>query len=201
VQVPSWQVPAKQVAEALVKLHALPQVPQWVVLVPVFVSHPLVTLLSQLPQPALHAMVQAPPEHDGVPLVVEQETPQPPQLVTLALVLVSHPLAGLLSQLPQPVLQAPRVQTPVEHDSAAFGRSHSTPHPPQSVNDLSEVSQPFAALLSQLPNPDRHVGVQTPPVHEVEPLGLVQVLPQAPQLAVVLSATSQPLELRLSQLA
>jgi hypothetical protein len=194
-------VPAKQVADAFVKLHALPQVPQWVVLVPVLVSQPLPTLLSQFPQPALHVMVQAPPEHAGVPLAEEHAALHAPQWPTVELVFVSHPLDGLLSQLPQPVLQVVSEQTPVAHDSLAFGRSHSVPQPPQSVRVLSEVSQPLFGLPSQLPNPDRHDGVHTPATQEVVPLALVHALPHSPQFALVLSAISQPLGISPSQLA
>jgi hypothetical protein len=46
--VPSWHVLAKQVAEALAKLQALPQAPQLDALLVVFVSQPLDADPSQL---------------------------------------------------------------------------------------------------------------------------------------------------------
>jgi hypothetical protein len=42
----------------------------------------------------------------GVAFAVAQTDPHPPQLGMLLVVLVSHPLAGLLSQSPYPLLQA-----------------------------------------------------------------------------------------------
>lgn len=54
------------------------------------------------------------------------------------------------------------------------------------------VSQPFAGLPSQLPDPALQVGTQTPAVHVVVPFELLHVAPQAPQLAVVFKAVSQP---------
>src|SRR5262249_66682 len=57
---------------------------------------------------------------------------------------------------------------------------------------LSAVSHPFAALLSQLPNPALHVIPQPVWPQEADPFVLLQVAPQARQLDVVLSAVSHP---------
>jgi len=65
--------------------------------------------------------------------------------VVFVLVLVSHPLAGLLSQLPHPLEHALNVQVPVAQEADAFGKKHGTLQPPQLVNDVVLVS-----LLSQL---------------------------------------------------
>jgi hypothetical protein len=51
-------------------------------------------------------MAQAPNWHAGVPLLVEQATPQAPQLLGLLEVLVSQPLLTLWSQSLKPELQA-----------------------------------------------------------------------------------------------
>ena len=53
--------------------------PQWVAFVCVLVSHPLVTLLSQLPKPALHVIRHALLTHEAVPLTEEQPLPHVPQ--------------------------------------------------------------------------------------------------------------------------
>ena len=51
---PIAHAPAEHVAEALAKLHTLPQPPQWAVLV-VLASQPLAAMPSQSTQPASHA--------------------------------------------------------------------------------------------------------------------------------------------------
>src|SRR5689334_13004763 len=51
--------------------HTVVQVPQCRTSEVRFTSQPLLALLSQLPKPELHAMLQLPIEHDGVPLVAE----------------------------------------------------------------------------------------------------------------------------------
>jgi hypothetical protein len=71
-------------------------------------------------------------------------------------VFTSQPFAALPSQLPKPALHVPSVHVPEEHDSAAFAKSHTAPHVPQLVFVVSLVSQPFAALPSQLPKPAAH---------------------------------------------
>jgi hypothetical protein len=76
------------------------------------------------------------------------------------------------------------------------------PQAPQLVTvEFRFVSQPLAALPSQLPKPELHVGTQLPAVHVVEPFAFVQAVPQAPQFAVeVFRFASQPVEARPSQL-
>jgi hypothetical protein len=60
-------------------------------------------------------------------------------------------LAPVPSQLPNPEEQAPSAQLPEAQDSAAFARSQTAPHVPQLDRVVRLVSQPFAALPSQLP--------------------------------------------------
>jgi hypothetical protein len=83
--------------------------------------------------------------------------------------------------------QVPVVQVPV-----ALAGAHCAPHEPQFAFVLSEVSQPFEALPSQLPQPLVHAGTHAPLVHAVVPLAFVQATPQAPQFSVEFSAVSQP---------
>ena len=66
----------------------------------------------------IFTMTQVPVEQDSAALGISHSRPQPPQSVSV-LSWVSQPLAGLVSQLSQPLSQAPRVQVPVEQDSAA----------------------------------------------------------------------------------
>lgn len=78
----------------------MPHAPQWVAVDAVDVSQPFATLLSQLPQPEEHEMLQLPLTHDGVPLLVLHALPHAPQCEVLALVCVSQPFPTLPSQSP-----------------------------------------------------------------------------------------------------
>lgn len=75
------------------------------------------------------------------------------------------------------------------------------PHAPQLLVEVSWVSQPLAALPSQLPKPALHVPIaQTPPLLQVAAaLAKVQAALHAPQLESVLITRSQPLLGRPSQ--
>ena len=60
-------------------VHALPHIPQFAVVFNA-VSQPLsCALLSQLPQPEVHAIEQAPSEHEAVPLALLHTVPHAPQ--------------------------------------------------------------------------------------------------------------------------
>ena len=61
------QEPRLQLGVPFTELHALPQKPQWLVLVCRFISQPLSALASQLPNPDAQAIEHPPPTHDGVP--------------------------------------------------------------------------------------------------------------------------------------
>jgi hypothetical protein len=76
-----------------------------------------------------------------------------------------------------------------------------SPHPPQfAALVVVLVSQPFAALPSQFPKPELHVGTQALEVQVVVPFGLVQGLEHAPQLLMSLVVfVSQPFEALPSQ--
>jgi hypothetical protein len=96
-------------------VHCVPQFPQLLMFVLVFVSQPFAGLLSQFPNPALHVGAHAPPEQVVEPLAFVQACPQPPQCDVLVLVFASQPFEALLSQLAKPALQVgmqePAVQT------------------------------------------------------------------------------------------
>ncbi len=70
------------------------------------------------------------------------------------------------------------------------------PQAPQCVLVLIGVSQPLAALLSQLPKPAAQLDtVHWPPAQPAVALDREQVRPHMPQaVGVVLRSTSQPLE-------
>jgi hypothetical protein len=71
----------------------------------VFASQPLLALPSQLALPGLQPIWQVPPAQDTLPLGLVHTLPQPPQLETSVLLLVSQPLRGLPSQSDQPGAQ------------------------------------------------------------------------------------------------
>jgi hypothetical protein len=77
----------------------LPHAPQLVELVCVFVSQPFADCPSQFANPAEHApRVQLPPAQVSLALARSHATLHPPQSVSV-LMLLSHPLFGLPSQL------------------------------------------------------------------------------------------------------
>jgi hypothetical protein len=143
VQLPMAQVPFEHVAVAFGTLHTVPQAPQWFVSDCRFVSQPFAGLPSQSPKPGLHAIVQEPPLHDGVPLVALQGLPQAPQLAALVARFVSHPFIGLLSQSPNVPEQDEMTQEPVLQAAVAFGRLHAPPHTPQFIIVSRLVSHPL----------------------------------------------------------
>jgi hypothetical protein len=200
LHVPSAHTLFTQLADAFGKLQILVQLPQACALLVRLVSQPLPTLPSQLPQPVLQAIEQVPEAHDAAPLAVLHAWAQPPQCSVLVLVLTSQPLVACPSQLPQPVLHDESVQVPVVHEEVALLWSQPLAHAPQSDSVLRLVSQPLAALPSQLPQEEAQLGTHAPPVQVVVPLGLVQVWPHAPQFELWLSEVSQPLLTLLSQL-
>ena len=67
LQVPSTHEPLEHAAPALAKEHALPQLPQLVTVVLVFVSQPFDAMPSQLPKPVEQVGTHAPVVHVVVP--------------------------------------------------------------------------------------------------------------------------------------
>ena len=76
-------VPDEHVSVAFRSEQTVPQLPQFAVLLCVFVSQPLVASPSQLPQPGTHVGAQAPAAHTVVPCRLVQPFPHEPQLERL----------------------------------------------------------------------------------------------------------------------
>lgn len=96
---PSVQLPVVHDAAALGREHTIPHAPQWLVLLLVLVSQPLLSVPSQSPKPALHVPIEHTlAAHAGAALLRVHATPQPPQLEVLLVMLISQPLPALLSQ-------------------------------------------------------------------------------------------------------
>jgi hypothetical protein len=176
------QAPPLHVVAPLAFEHATAHVPQCAT-VSSCASQPFSCALpSQLPQPDVQLIPHTPAAQDGEPLVLLHTVPQAPQLPVLLLRSVSQPFASLPSQLPQPWLHEEIWQLPVAHVAVALARLHGAPHVPQLVSELSWVSQPFASLPSQLPQPWLQLEQpQTPATQLGAPLVHVHVLPQLPQ--------------------
>jgi hypothetical protein len=89
------------------------------------------------------------------------------------------------------------------HAGVPFCTEQTVPHPPHALTLLVvAVSQPFAALASQLPKPAAHAMVHVPLTQVGDPFTLLQTLPHAPQLVTdVLVLVSQPLPTLASQFA
>jgi hypothetical protein len=193
------QTPAVQAVVPFALVHAAPQAAQFAT-VPSVVSQPLPALASQLPNPELQVMEQAPSEHAGVPFAALQALPHAPQWLTLVWVFVSQPLLPWPSQLPKLPLQVVSTQAPVVQDSFAFGRLHAWLQAPQSVSDVSAVSQPLLRSPSQLPKFWLHPMAQIPALQMGAPFVPLHAFPQAPQwVGFVAVLVSHPLLGVLSQ--
>jgi hypothetical protein len=134
-------------------------------------------------KPLLQDRPQISAEQVGTPLVVPGQTfPHPPQLLVV-LSGVSQPLAAIASQLPKPMLQAARAHEPVEQEALAFANAQAAPHAPQLLRLSSGVSQPSAAIASQLSKPVLQAArTQVPVEQEGLAFGNAQASPHAPQL-------------------
>jgi hypothetical protein len=114
--------------------------------------------------------------------------------LTFVVVLISQPLATLLSQLAKPMLHA-IAHIPAMQEGVPLFVLHPAPQAPQCcVLVFRFVSHPFAAMPSQSPKPELHVAIVQPPFeHAGVAFGSVQIVPHAPQLfTFVLTFVSQP---------
>ena len=148
-----------------------PQPPQLFTSLVVLTSQPSVRRLPlQSAKPALQVPVHALPEHTGVAMLFdEQAIPQPPQLVELVVVLVSHPLVLLPSQLPKPAAHTGEHTLATQLVELVPVVAHTVPHAPQLL----------ALVVVLTHTPEQLVGVvplhpQTPPAPQVPPVGEVQ---------------------------
>jgi hypothetical protein len=198
------QTPAVQLPIALAGAHVRPQAPQCAVDREVSASQPFAAIVSQLAKPGLHTpTLHVPIVHTAVALEGAHSLPHAPQCVSELVSDVSQPLVALPSQSPKPALHAPIRHVPPTHEVVALGRLQARPQAPQcAAVVLRSVSQPLAALPSQLPRPIAQVVVpQTPIVHAGVPVIEEHALPQVRQCATeLLRSASQPLALFVSQL-
>jgi hypothetical protein len=170
-----------------VVLQGRPQAPQLPLSVRRFRQTP-----EQLVCPLGHVALHVPLRHAAEPPVGAVHTrPQAPQWATVLRRSVSHPLAALPSQLPKPVLHAPRVHVPLVQVALALAKLHTRPQAPQLFTSEAVARQ----TPEQLVCPAGQVCPHTPPVQLAPPpVAGVQTFRQRPQLAVsVWMLVSQPL--------
>ena len=186
------QAPEAQVAVAWLRAQGTPHPPQLASVVN-GLSQPLASSPSQLPVPGLQTVhAHVPARQPAWPPGQVHAWPQAPQWLTLAVLSVSQPLAGLLSQSPKPVSHCGS-QAPATHEVDPWGLEQLALQLPHAATVFSSVSQPLTAFASQSPDPVEHTGVHTPAAQEVLPLGLTQPVPQAPQwLALASVSVSHP---------
>lgn len=173
--------------------HTVPQAPQLRRSVCVFTQRPGdIAVAPQTTEPAAHVPPQTPAAQVAVPpLGAAHARPHAPQLLTVVLVLVSQPLATIASQSPKPALQVSR-HAPLVHAAAWLAPAvQARPHAPQLARAvLMLVSQPFAAIASQLPKPalqvSPHIEAPQEAVAFAPPAQAVAHAPQLVTLVVVL---------------
>jgi hypothetical protein len=194
LQLPISHVPAVQLSLALGRLQTVPQPPQWFGLVLVLISQPSAGELLQSAYPELQLEIwHEPPEQLAEAFARLHTVPQPPQLLTSVLVLISQPSAVTALQSAYPALQLEISQVPVAQLSLALGRLQAVPQSPQLVRVSRGVSQPSSGSPSQSPQRGSQTGVHTPAVQVLLPWELVHWFEHAPQLfGFVLRLTSQP---------
>jgi hypothetical protein len=176
--------------------HAVPQAPQLAVAVFRFTSQPVDARPSQFPKPALQATAQDPSAQLAVPLVPLHTVGHVPQCATDVSVFVSQPFEETASQLPNPALQAPSVQTLLVQVSLAFARLQTAPQAPQLARlEVRFVSQPSPESPLQSPSPAVQLAMpHTAPTQFAVPPPAGQTLPHVLQLLTsVFVLVSQPL--------
>ena len=145
------QAPPLQLGVPFAVLHVVVHVPQCVASLAVFTSQPFDANPSQFEKPVEQVMLHWPEAQDGMPLLEEHAAPHAPQLDAVVSVLISQPLAALLSQLPQPALHA-IWQIELEQEAVPLVALQPLPQAPQLPADVAKlVSQPLLASPSQLP--------------------------------------------------
>jgi hypothetical protein len=160
-----------------------------------FVSQPFEYIPSQLSNPFAHERTtQLLLTQAAVPLETKHAMPQPPQLFTSFVVVVSQPLPELPSQSPLPDAHIDTPHMLFTHAGVPPWGGHTLLHVEQLLTlFVVLISQPFVTLLSQLAYPILQVIEHMPPEHDGMPLFVLQPAPQAPQCrALVFRFVSHP---------
>ncbi len=205
-QAPTAQAPMTHAAVPPITMHALPQRPQWPVLVRRSVSHPFSGFMSQSAKPSSQRpTAQRPPAQSGVPWSTRQAAPQVPQFITSVRVSTSQPFIAARSQSAKPSSQVPTPQVPIAQAAVPWaGAGQAVPQVPQcAVLVRTSVSQPVPDIMSQSPKPDSQAATaQAPITHDGVPCEAEHATSHMPQWsALVRRSTSQPFSGLMSQSA
>jgi hypothetical protein len=137
-------VPVSHVAVAFAGEHAVPHMPQFIVVVS-GVSQPSSARPLQSPNPGMHvSTVQRPPAQPAIACGRSQTSPHAPQCVG-TLSCVSHPSSTIMLQSPKPGSQVAMAQVPVSHAVVATctPRGHIASGSPSSFMPLQSSSRPL----------------------------------------------------------
>jgi hypothetical protein len=187
--------------------------PQWLMSpIAVFTSQPFAGLPSQSAKPVLQVpRMHTPPAQVAPALANWQRLPQTPQFITSVEVVVSQPLAELLSQLPKPSRQLASVHALPAQPASAPATMHWLPHALQLLGSLVRSRQVLPQRVCPAGHTTRHEATRAPPSTEpasltppspplVEgrvqrsPTFVAQAMPQAPQFWSVVRSTHAPLQ-------
>jgi hypothetical protein len=148
-----------------------------------FVSQPFEYKPSQSANPLAHERTaQLPAVHVGVPLATKHAMPQPPQLFTSVVVVVSQPLPALPSQSPLPAAHIDTPHTLLTQAGVPPCGGQTIPHALQLLTfDVVLISHPLVTLLSQFAKPTLHWIEHIPPMHDAVPLFVLHAAPHEPQ--------------------
>jgi hypothetical protein len=173
-------------------MHTMAQPPQLLGSLLVLTSQPFAGLRSQSANPGLQDSTQLPCAQLGVALLLEQATPQAPQLLGSVCSFTHAPLHNTCPA-PHAAVQIPPVQLPLKHCAPALQapplgkRATQTPAEQKELPDLQTLPQAPQLLLSvctfvQAPLQNTWPPVQPPgqaPLVQAWPVG--QAVPQVPQ--------------------
>ena len=194
--------PVEHAATAFARLQTLEQAPQFEALVLVLTSHPLVRSVSQLENPAVQLMPQAPTVQVPAPFVLLHTVPQALQFCGSFFTLTSQPSDTRPLQFAK-LAEQPMLQTPAVQKAVPFALLQTVAQLLQwAGSPFRLISQPFDGRPSQSAKPALHAEItQTPALQPDVAFARLHTLPQVPQLlTVVLVLVSQPLLTLPSQL-
>ena len=143
------------------------------------VSQPLMRLASQSPNPGSQIGVHTAATQLVDPPGFVHIMPQPLQFDASVAMLVSHKSPGLLLQSRVPLAQGRQVKAGPQY---WVNIVHAVPQVPQRALVFTRASQPFAAFMSQFPNPALQLAtVHAPAAHPETPFAALQTFPHIPQ--------------------
>jgi hypothetical protein len=184
--------PALQTAVPPLAGHVRPQVPQLLIVLSA-VSQPFCRVVSQSPKPVLQLGTQAELAQLVVPCAFVHAAPHAPQCAVVVASRVSQPVATLLSQFANPLVQLAMPQLLALHCGVPFAVAQTLSQKPQSATVFVVlVSQVTARSPSHSARPVAQGDAWHTPATQICPL-VPQARPHEPQRAgSVTILASQP---------